>query len=140
MVDRESVDRIVNPWRYEDGAEQAPTTSRPGGPIATKLESTIDPGGGGSVRIDATVLHTSASRLEQLRTEVRGGVQSTLRSTDHAAVGRNLEVTKAVQYVHDRWEEKLTHLLEDMQERVTRVHKAADNWSGTEVNVNQSMS
>ncbi|MYS78770.1 hypothetical protein [Embleya scabrispora] len=133
------MDMIINPWRYQGSAPPAPPEAKPAGPVETRLQSTIDPGGGGSVRVDAGVLSTSATRLEQLRGEVQGGVQNSLRGTDHAVVGRNLEVTKAVQYVHDRWTEKLAHLLEDMQERVTRVRKAADNWDHTEANVTQSM-
>ncbi|MEU0934112.1 MULTISPECIES: hypothetical protein [unclassified Embleya] len=140
MAGGESMDMIINPWRYQDSAAPAPPEAKPTDPLATRLQSTIDPGGGGSVRVDASVLDTSATRLEQLRGEVQGSVQNSLRGgTDHAAVGRNLEVTKAVQYVHDRWTEKLTHLLEDMQERVTRVRKAADNWDHTEANVTRSM-
>ncbi|MYW00898.1 hypothetical protein [Streptomyces sp. SID3343] len=140
MADRENIDRVLSPWLYENAAASpvvAEGQAQP--PLETRLQSTIDPGGGGgTVRLDAATLYASASRLDGLRGEIEGDTRVALQGADHNAVGRNLEVAKAVQYVHDRWAEKLAHLVEDMQERVTRVRKAADRWGETEADIKRS--
>jgi len=138
MGEGRSIDQILNPWLHE-GAEPTPTSVEGGRPpLETRLRSLPD-GAGGSVVLDAATLYRVAGRLEELRGEVEGDAQAALRGADHAAIGRGLEVTAAVQYVHDRWEQKLKHLMEDMRERVTRVRRAADAWDGTETNITSSM-
>lgn len=47
-------------------------------------------------------------------------------------MGRNLQLANAVDHVHERRGEKLTHLLEDLDDRAGRIRKAATNWQETE--------
>ncbi|WP_161362144.1 hypothetical protein [Streptomyces sp. SID3343] len=143
MVERESIGRVLNPQHYDGEASRPSAIAEPREPLTTGLLSTLDNGGGGSgggsgIRLTPAILHASASRLEGLTGEVRADTRTALQGADHVAVGRNLEVTKAVQYVHDRWGEKLSHLVEDMEERVARLRKAADHWKTTEEDIKKS--
>ena len=70
--------------------------------------------------------------------EVESDGNTAINSTDHSAIGANLQTAKAVQYIHDRWQKKLAHVLEDMRERVDRVRKAADNWQQTEKDIKKA--
>ncbi|NUP34308.1 MAG: hypothetical protein HOU01_21760 [Streptomycetaceae bacterium] len=55
-------------------------------------------------------------------------------------MGRNLQLANAVDHVHERRGEKLTHLLEDLDDRAGRIRKAATNWQETEQAVTKALS
>lgn len=116
-----SIDRILSPWLYENGAT----------PPETRLQSTAD-GGSGSVRLTVGTVRASATILGVLRAEVQADVSTAIRSCEQVATGQGLQITDAIKHVHDRWEEKLKHLVSDMDDRAGRLTKAADNWERTE--------
>ncbi|MGA4542290.1 hypothetical protein ACPA54_20090 [Uniformispora flossi] len=83
---------------------------------------------------------SAATRLEGLRGEASADVNLALKDSEHVNIGRNLQLTKAVEHVHERWGEKLKHLLEDMDERAGRIRKAATNWQETEQAITKALS
>lgn len=121
MADKPSIDEILSPWVYESGAP----------PAETRLLSATD-AGSGSLRLSPDVLRMCADRLVVLRGEADRDVNTALRETDGAPTGPGLQISKAIDHVHDRWVDKLKHLLGDMDERASRLRKAADKWNETE--------
>lgn len=126
MADDNSIDRILSPWAYENGSPAPPPA------FETRLLSTNDNGSGGSVHLTPEALNASAGRLDGLRADAERDINAALRESDHVNIGPNLQVTKEIAHVHERWGEKLRHLLSDMDDRASRLRKAANNWSETE--------
>lgn len=137
MTDANDIDRILSPWLYENGTTPPPRPAATVTPYETRLQST-GPSDGGTVSLTPETMYASAGRLAQIRTEVETDGNTAINSTDNTAIGANLQITKAVGYIHDRWQKKLAHVLEDMQERVDRVRKAADNWQETEKDIKKT--
>lgn len=137
MTDTNHIDRILSPWLYENGATPAPHPSAPAAPHETRLQS-AGSSGGGTVSLTPETLYASARSLDRIRGEVESDGNTAINSTDHSAIGANLQIAKSVQYIHDRWQKKLAHVLEDMRERVDRVRKAADNWQQTEKDIKKA--
>lgn len=142
MAHGEDMDRILSPWLYEDGA--SPPQASPAGPrppaSATDETRLLSTGSGaGSMTLTPQTMYACSGRLSALRGEVEADVNAATQSIGGYATGPTLQVTKAIAYVLERWEEKSKHLLSDMQERVDRVRKAADNWEKTEQDIKKAL-
>lgn len=139
MTNSHDIDRVLSPWLYENDAPPPPPPAAGGrdgrdageAPYETRLQS-AGAGDSGTITLTPATMYASSQRLSALRTEVETDVNTALNEVDPSAIGPNLQTAQAVAHVEDRWREKLNHLLEDMQERVDRVRKAADNWGETE--------
>lgn len=134
MTDVNDLDRILSPWLYENGGAPTPT---PAASYETRLQSTGG-SGTGTVTLTPATMYAGASALAAIRTDVETDGNTAINGTNATTIGANLQITKAVEYVHDRWQQKLAHVLEDMQERVDRVRKAADNWEKTEKDIKKA--
>ncbi|GAA4989874.1 hypothetical protein GCM10023205_71360 [Yinghuangia aomiensis] len=132
MSEDNHIDRALSPWLYE--GNDPPSAE----PAETRLLSAAAPSG--AVQLTPEALLSAATRLEGLRGETNADVNVALKDSDHAAIGRNLQLTQAVDHVHERWGEKLKHLLEDMDDRAGRIRKAATNWHETEQAITKALS
>lgn len=126
------IDRALSPWLYESA--DPPSAE----PAETRLLSAA--AAPGAIQLTPETLLSAAARLEGLRGEASADVNAALRDSDHVNIGRNLQLGKAVEHVHERWGEKLKHLLEDMDDRAGRIRKAATNWYETEQAVTKALS
>lgn len=118
------IDKALSPWLYTNEGAPPPTVAE------TRLQSTGSPDG--SIHLTPELLRTAADRLTALRAEAAADVNKSLAETDGVTAGPNLRINEAIDHVHDRWVDKLAHLLGDMDERSGRLRKAADEWSETE--------
>jgi hypothetical protein len=84
-------------------------------------------------------MYACSGRLAALRTEVEADINTATKNFGSHATGTNLQVTKAIGYVLERWDEKSKHLLSDMQERVDRIRRAADKWEETEQAIKKAL-
>ncbi|MCF2533656.1 hypothetical protein [Yinghuangia soli] len=123
------LDPILDAWLIQPGQTQTAPAAAVQQPYETRLQSTLDPGGGsGQVVVTPDTLRASASALDAMRAEVGRDVQAAINATADERVNRVLELAEALQHVQERWGEKLKHLTGTMESQAGKLRDSANSW------------
>lgn len=106
-----ALDPILDAWLVTPGQAQPAAAAPAQQPFETRLQSTLDPGGGGQTSVTPATLRASASTLDLMRDEVGRDVQTAITATADERVAKVLELGKALAHVQERWGQKRQHLV-----------------------------